>query len=53
MCRVMEEMRNETAESTLLQTIKNLMETMKWAAEQAMTAMKIPPSERKKYFSKL
>ncbi len=53
MCKVLEEMRNETAEKTLVQTIKNLMETMKWSAEQAMAAMKIPMSEQEKYKSRL
>ena len=38
---------------TLLETIKNLMETMKWTAEQAMTAMKIPDADRGKYIAKL
>ncbi len=51
-----EEMRAETekmkAEServkqeTLLTMLKNLMETMKWTADQAMTAMKIPEADR-------
>lgn len=53
MCKALEEMRNETAENTLLQTIKNLMETMKWSAEQAMAAMKIPATEQEKYKSRL
>ena len=53
MCKSLEEMRNETAENTLLQTIKNLMETMKWSAEQAMAAMKIPTSEQEKYKARL
>lgn len=53
MCKALEEMRNETAENTLLQTIKNLMETMKWSAEQAMRAMKIPTSEQEKYKARL
>ena len=35
MCKVMEDMRNETAETVLLQSIKNLMETMKLTADQA------------------
>lgn len=53
MCKALEEMRNETAENTLLQTIRNLMETMKWSAEQAMAAMKIPTSEQEKYKARL
>ncbi len=57
MCKAMEDMRNEvaekTAENTLLQVIKNLMETMKLSAEQAMDALKIPDSEKAKYMSRL
>lgn len=33
MCKSMEDMRNEVAENTLLQTIKSLMETTKWSAD--------------------
>ena len=29
------------------------MDTMKWTAEQAMTAMKIPDADRGKYIAKL
>lgn len=43
----------ETKQETLLETIKNLMDTMKWTAEQAMTAMKIPDADRGKYIAKL
>ncbi len=53
MCKAMEEMRNETAERVLIQTIRNLMETMQWSAEQAMTAMKIPKADKLKYTAKL
>lgn len=53
MCKAMEDMRNETTERVLIQTIRNLMETMKWSAEQAMTAMKIPEADKSKYAAKL
>lgn len=57
MCKSMEDMRNEAAkratENTLLQTIKNLMETTKWPAEQAMDALKIPDSDRIRYAKRL
>ena len=53
MCKSMEDMRNEVAENTLLQTIKNLMETMKWPAEKAMDALKIPDADKAKYISRL
>lgn len=57
MCKAIEDMRNEvaerTAENTLLQNIKNLMETTKWTAEQAMDALKIPDVDKVKYISRL
>ena len=50
MCRVIEEVfaeelaagKQESEKSILLDNIRNLMETMKWSAEQAMSALKIP-----------
>lgn len=53
MCKSMEDMRNEVVENTLLQNIKNLMETMKLTAEQAMDALKIPDSDRMRYMERL
>ena len=61
MCKSMEDMRHEAAEkaakkameNTLLQSIKNLMETTKWMAEQAMDAIKIPESGRIRYMERL
>ena len=57
MCKAIEDMRNEvaerTAENTLLQNLKNLMETTKWTAEQAMDALKIPDVDKVKYISRL
>ena len=43
----------ETRQETLLEAIKNLMDTTKWTAEQAMAAMKIPDADRGKYIAKL
>lgn len=43
----------EEKEKTLLETIKNLMESMKLTAEQAMTAIKIPDVDQKNYLAKL
>ena len=37
----------------ILSSVRNLMDTMKWTAEQAMDAIKIPSDERSKYVSKL
>lgn len=53
MCKALEEMRNETAENTLLQMIRNLLKTTKWNAECAMEALKVPLSEQEKYKEKL
>ncbi len=53
MCKVLEEMCNETAEQVVLQNIKNLMETMKLTAEQAMAALKISESDKPKYAERL
>lgn len=50
---LMKEDFEETKQETLLETIKNLMDTMKWTAEQAMAAMKIPEADRGKYIAKL
>ena len=40
-------------ERTMLGNIKNLMESMKWTAKQAMDALKVPESEQGKYAAKL
>ncbi len=57
MCEALRELMKEDFEKqereTLLETIKNLMDTMKWTAEQAMSAMKIPEADRGKYIAKL
>lgn len=34
---------------TLLDNIRNLMETTKWTAQQAMNALKIPADKQKEY----
>lgn len=36
-----------------IESIRNLMDTMKWTAEQAMAALKIPDGERATYLAKL
>ena len=40
-------------EEMLLANIRNLMETMKWTAIQAMDALKVPKDDQKKYEQKL
>jgi hypothetical protein len=53
MCDAVEKYaRKQAAESRkqgIQQSIRNLMESMKWTAEQAMDALKIPEVERSKY----
>ena len=53
----MEDMRDSAREEgkieERLNSIKNLMETMKWTAEQAMDALLIPVSEHALYSHKL
>ena len=48
-----EKQERETRQVTLLEDIKNLMDTTKWTAEQAMAALKIPEVDRGKYITKL
>ena len=40
-------------EKTMITSIKNLMESMNWTAQQAMDALKIPKDEQEKYEAKL
>lgn len=53
MCKVIEDMRNETAQKTREQTqvinIKTIMSKMKFTVEQAMDLLDIPLSERAFY----
>jgi len=57
MCKAMEDMRDSAREEGKIEerltNIRNLMETMKWTAEQAMDALLIPVSEHALYFHKL
>lgn len=48
-----EKQERETKQETLLEAIRNLMETMKCSADQAMTALKIPDTDKGKYMAKL
>ena len=40
MCKQMDEMRKDVEQRTTLNAIRNIMETLKLSAEQAMTALK-------------
>ena len=50
MCQVFEELAEKRAEETRIDTlvgsIKGLMESMKWTAEQAMSAMKLSEKDQ-------
>lgn len=48
-----EEGREEGKESTILFSVRSLMETLKLTAQQAMDALKIPTADQAKYISKL
>ncbi len=41
----------ETKKNTLVENIRNLMETLNLTAKQAMDALKIPADEQKEYMS--
>jgi len=43
----------EGSEKTLLEDIRSLMVTMKWTAEQAMAALRVPETKRTEYAAKL
>ena len=45
MCTVMEELRNEGRDTTLIEAIKNLKITQHWTTEQALTALNIDKSK--------
>ncbi|MBQ7479069.1 MAG: nuclease [Selenomonadaceae bacterium] len=47
--RAKEEGRNEGIDLTIVKSIRNLMETVGWTAQQAMDALKIPMAEQARY----
>ncbi len=57
MCEAVEKYGNRRAESArlniLLENVRNLMESMKWSAEQAMTAMKVSEADRDMFLKEL
>jgi hypothetical protein len=48
-----EKAREETRKEDMITSIRNLMDSMKWTADQAMEALKIPEEEREKYSGQL
>ena len=53
MCQVFEDLAEKRVLDEKVNLIKNLMETMKWTAEQAMEAMKISEKDKKLLVSRL
>ena len=49
----MEKGMEKGTDNAILSAVRNLMDSMKWTAEQAMEAIKIPAEERGKYASRL
>ena len=53
MCKEMEKMRDDVEQRTMLTAIKNVMEGLKYTAQQAMDLLKIPAADQAKYLKKL
>lgn len=53
MCNLSEGVEKRGIQKGILSSIQNLMESMGWSAEQAMTALKIPEAEQVQYISGL
>lgn len=51
MCRMLEEMRNETEFETRLSDIKNIMEGANWSLAEVLKLLKIPESDYERYAS--
>jgi hypothetical protein len=49
MCNLSKGVEEKGITRGILSSIRNLMESMSWSAEQAMNALKIPEEERSKY----
>lgn len=57
MCKALEELREESfqrgIDQSRLDSIKSIMETLKYTAQQAMDLLKIPIAEQSKYIERL
>ena len=55
MCKLIEDLQNEARDEgkkeSLLDNIRNLMETMNLTAQQAMNALKVPVDKQKEYLA--
>ena len=57
MCKAIDDMRKESREegieSTRLESIRNVMDGLKYTAQQAMELLRIPAADQPKYLAKL
>ncbi|MBQ3708253.1 MAG: PD-(D/E)XK nuclease family transposase [Clostridia bacterium] len=53
MCKIVEELVEEGKEQVMVESVKNLMDSLKIDAEQAMDLLKVPKEQRKKIAEKL
>lgn len=53
MCNLSEGVEKRGIQKGIMSSIQNLMESMGWSAEQAMTALKIPEAEQVQYIGGL
>ncbi len=53
MCNLSEGVEKRGIQKGIMSSIQNLMESMGWSAEQAMTALKIPEAEQIQYIGGL
>ena len=53
MCEVLDRAEARGIDKSRIESIRNIMETLKLTAQQAMNALKIPANEQSKYLSKL
>ena len=57
MCKAMEDLREESIQRGIdqnrIESIKNIMEGLKYSAQQAMDLLKIPAADQSKYIAKL
>lgn len=53
MCNLSKGVEEKGIEKGILLSIRNLMETMGWSAEQAMEGLKVPEADKNKYLDAL
>ena len=53
MCEVLDRVEERAVDKTRLESIKNVMDGLKYTAQQAMDLLKIPVSDQPKYMAKL